>query len=135
MNPTTAQEVFDQAYKGILAQGRASRVSSGDCFYRLKLEDGTVLKCAAGQLLQDDEYNPVMDTVDENGSAVGNGWEILWRKGLTPNRLDPFKFLICSIQFAHDNVPIYINDPAEFIERFKARMIVFAIINGLKIPS
>lgn len=51
------QEIFNRAVGGVVAQGKPSVNNYGLCHYRT--EDG--LKCAVGQLIPDDEYDPEFD--------------------------------------------------------------------------
>ena len=52
----TEQQVFDQVAKHLLTQNAKALAWSGGCQYRLLLDDGTVLKCAVGCLIADNEY-------------------------------------------------------------------------------
>jgi len=52
----TEQQVFDQAARHMLTQNAKASAWSGGCQYRLLLDDGTVLKCAVGCLIADNEY-------------------------------------------------------------------------------
>ena len=54
LHQATAQEVFDQIAEHLLKQGKKSQTITGSCKYRGP--DG--LRCAAGCLLGDDEYDP-----------------------------------------------------------------------------
>lgn len=51
------QEAFDKIWAGIKAQGEPSEVRH-KCFYR----GPGALKCAIGQLIPDEEYNPEFDS-------------------------------------------------------------------------
>ena len=84
----TEQEVFDHVSKHLLKQGERSRDESGGCLYRH--ED---LKCAAGCLIGDDEYDPNIE---------GFTWETLSRKKFPKNHAD----LIETLQFIHDAEPV-----------------------------
>ena len=53
----TEQQVFDQAARHMLTQNAKALAWSGGCQYRLELDDGTVLKCAVGCFIADDEYS------------------------------------------------------------------------------
>lgn len=132
----TAQEIFDQAYNGILAQGKPAKTKNNNCFYRLELKDGTILKCGAGQLLSDEEYDPIMDAKGENGlTSNNNGWMNLWKKGLTPSRLEGHRELICDIQNAHDKASIHTDKDNDFIKEFKEIMEDVASFHLLKVPA
>ena len=52
----TEQQVFDQVATHLLTQNAKALAWSGGCQYRLLLDDGTVLKCAVGCLIADNEY-------------------------------------------------------------------------------
>lgn len=58
----SAQEVFDQITQHLLRQGKAAISSTGACRYRVEAQ-GEVLKCAAGCLIADDEYNRLFENV------------------------------------------------------------------------
>jgi hypothetical protein len=67
---STDQEVFDQVANHLLTQNKRS-VSATDntlCVYRSP--DG--LKCAAGCLIADDEYDPRME---------GSNWKEMYERG------------------------------------------------------
>lgn len=57
LHEATAQQVFDQVARHLLAQGKRSRGSGDSCLYRGP--DG--LKCAAGCLIDDLEYLDVFE--------------------------------------------------------------------------
>lgn len=84
----TAQEVFDQVAKHLLTQNETSYCDDavGVCAYRGP--DG--LKCAAGCLIADDEYNTDWEQ---------QGWTVL-----VDSRAVPLKHhdLIRSLQMIHD---------------------------------
>ena len=50
------QEAFDRAAKGIIDQGEPAMDESENCTFRTIADDGTVLRCNVGQLIDDDEY-------------------------------------------------------------------------------
>lgn len=89
LNKATAQEVFDQVKNHLLQQNeRASTNLSGQatgCKYRI----GN-LKCAAGCLIADNEYNPDFEKKD---------WTTLADAGLVPSK---HKMLIGNLQTIHD---------------------------------
>ena len=66
----TAQEVFDTIARHMLTQNeRCTLTESVDtprCLYRLETQ-GRVLKCAAGCLISDSQYNPNMENVRWSG--------------------------------------------------------------------
>ena len=85
----TAQEVFDQITQHLLKQGKAARSGTGACRYRVELK-GEVLKCAAGCLIADDEYNEKFE---------GDSWSALVRLHAITGYHDD---LITSLQKMHD---------------------------------
>jgi hypothetical protein len=90
----TAQEVFEQVKTHMLTQNE--KCKSGDtCLYRHVKEDGTVLKCAAGCLIADEEYKEQMEV----GSFEGSGWKNLLADGLVPRE---HADLIRDLQEIHD---------------------------------
>lgn len=89
LEKATAQEVFDQVVNHLREQKVPSEDDSGDmCMYR-KEKDGVVLKCAAGCLIADNEYDPLME---------GSCWES--EKFFVPVE---HQELIRSLQKVHDN--------------------------------
>ena len=96
----TAQQVFDQVAKHMLTQmqkseGTFTHDSEGTftydevkCLYRA--EGG--LKCAAGCLIADDEYDPEMEN---------KGWPTLVTDGIAPKE---HEYLISRLQGLHDNI-------------------------------
>lgn len=90
----TQQQVFDQVAKHLLDQNKISiKEGHGYCAYR-----GTNnLKCAAGCLIADNEYDLEMD------SFVGDtSWEGLINRGLV--KTDEHKLLIGELQHIHDTI-------------------------------
>lgn len=84
----TAQEVFDQVATHLLKQNAQSRDGQkGLCAYL----NQSGLKCAAGCLIGDDEYNP--DFEDQS-------WGTLIGEGLVP---DTHRNLITTLQRLHDH--------------------------------
>lgn len=86
----TVQEVFDTVVGGLIAQKDLSHRGDGlYCAYRV--ERGMVrLKCAAGQLIADDEYNEEFE---------GRLWRQLATDGLVPKDHADF---IQTLQKIHD---------------------------------
>jgi len=82
----TAQQVFDQAARHLLTQGKKSK-RGDDCAYR---GDGG-LKCVAGCFVADDEYSPRM----ENRS-----WRSLIYTKSVPSE---HELLIDNLQVVHDS--------------------------------
>ncbi len=60
----TSQTMFDRVATHLLTQNKPARDSNGECRYRTK--DG--LKCAIGELIPDDKYDP--DFEGAGGSAL-----------------------------------------------------------------
>ena len=85
----TAQEVFDQITQHLLKQGKAAISATGACRYRIETAEG-VLKCAAGCLIADDEYNREWENTD---------WPALVSDKLVP---DTHERLIYKLQYVHD---------------------------------
>ena len=85
----TAQEVFDQVTQHLLKQGKAARSGTGACRYRVETQ-GEILKCAAGCLIADDEYNEKFE---------GYSWSTLVRLHAITGYHDD---LITSLQKMHD---------------------------------
>lgn len=92
----TEQEVFDQVARHLLQQNQVSGTKRGDCMYRTYLDNDVVLKCAAGCLIADDEYLPVMDT-----ASSGTSWDSLIQDDLVPSC---HAGLIMQLQNLHDTV-------------------------------
>ena len=88
-----AQEVFDQITQHLLKQGKAAISATGACRYRIETAEG-VLKCAAGCLIADDEYNREWENTD---------WKDLASQGIVPTR--HFN-LIHAFQEIHDTVAV-----------------------------
>lgn len=86
LSQATAQEVFDQVAKHLLIQNRKCALNNGSCIYRSN--DG--LKCAAGNLIADDEYDPNFEQ---------NDWETLVIEDKVP---DTHYELILGLQQIHD---------------------------------
>lgn len=94
LKDATAQQVFDQVVGHLRKQGEMSANESGSCYYRFVKEDGTVLKCAAGCLIGDDEYEEEFD----NHSA-GTTWNDLLNREQVPAT---HQELITKLQHVHD---------------------------------
>jgi hypothetical protein len=73
LNESTAQEVFDFVVNHLLTQNKKAQQGAGGCKYRLSLEDGSVLRCAAGCLIPDELYDERIEGRLWNGmDGVGN---------------------------------------------------------------
>lgn len=89
----TAQEVFEQVARHLLTQKQPARINYWvKCQYRL--ENG--LKCAAGCLIADDEYD-ASRMEDEKDTS----WNALVKHKVVP---DAHKDLIIGLQHIHDNI-------------------------------
>lgn len=91
----TEQQVFDQAAKHLLTQNAKALAWSGGCQYRLLLDDGTVLKCAVGCFIANDEYDTQIEGL-LYGSCNFN--EFFGFKGEAPHLI-----LLRRLQNLHDN--------------------------------
>ncbi len=98
----TAQQVFDQVVDHLRSQNEKSRRSSC-CAYK----NNDDLKCAAGCLISDDEYNPEFE---------GWGWQNLVSKHKVS---DKHCSLIMSLQNVHDDREI--NEWEESLEKVANR--------------
>lgn len=90
--PTTAQGIFNTVKTHLLTQGVKSIKESRVCQYRMP--DGR--KCAAGVLITDEEYSPVME--GQLFITLLNSGE--WR---SLERFEPHRELINELQSVHDN--------------------------------
>lgn len=101
----TKQEMFNDAAKGLLAQGQPARnAKTTMCQYRTP--EG--LKCAVGQLIPDELYRPEFDvyvTLTEMCEEIQ----------LCPEDLTSFAY---DLQFAHDYA-----DKHDWLKDWKASMI------------
>lgn len=132
---TTAQELFNAAYLGVIGQGVPSMRADeeGSCLYRLRLDNGTVLKCGVGWCLTDEEYNDQMD--DELAfSGKGATVAVLAERHLLPKRLVPHLTLLQALQSAHDGAA-YMRTAEAFLSEFKSRMLGIADEFDLTIPG
>jgi len=87
LHEATEQQVFDQVKEHLLTQREKSFEEDNDlCRYRVGK-----LKCAAGCLIGDDEYNE---------DAEYNSWNSLAREGIVPSA---HSGLIEELQLVHDN--------------------------------
>lgn len=85
LSQATAQEVFDQIVNHLLTQNKQCENNESKCMYR----SGN-LKCAAGCLIADDEYNSDME---------GHSWYSLVYNEIVP---ETHRDLINSLQDIHD---------------------------------
>lgn len=96
----TEQQVFDQVATHLLTQNAKALAGSGGCQYRLKLDNGTVLKCAVGCLIADNEYGSKIES-ELYGSNEFN--EFFGFEDEAPHF-----FLLRRFQGLHDNYPVSI---------------------------
>lgn len=106
----TEQQVFNQVVTHLLTQNQQSLSARGDCLYR-----AGELKCAAGCLIGDDEYNEeVMEDMI---------WSSLAIEGVVPQE---HKVLISAFQRIHDG-----SAPESWPNKFRQ----LAIDNELEMPD
>lgn len=115
MTKATKQSLFDQAYRGLAAQGwKKSLDVDGGCVYR-GLEGR---RCAVGHCISDEEYTIQMEEI--------GGIAAVTRRGYL-KRLVPFSLFLEALQVAHDRA--YEGD--EMRELFEK----LANIHGLSVPN
>lgn len=108
LEKATAQQVFDQVAKHLIAQNKRSvLLKLGGCAYRG--EGGT--KCAAGCLIADDEYA---------SNWEGSSWGDLVKAGCVPRNHEA---LIYELQYLHDltvdDAPYWIKRLGKLAEKHK----------------
>lgn len=113
----TAQEIFNQSYLGVLRQGRTSYGPIG-CRYRRP--DGC--KCAAGQVIPDNEYKEDME-----GQRFGR---IFDRTSIE----EMHSGLIEDLQFYHDAMPHHLRGGC-FRAEWRARAWKVAKRFSLQMPA
>ena len=79
----TAQEVFDQITQHLLRQGKAAKSATGACKYRAETVEEGVLKCAAGCLIADDEYDRLFESITWDDLVSGEKvpsahYQLIW---------------------------------------------------------
>lgn len=84
------QEIFDKVYRHLMTQKTRSTDAYGRCVYRS--EKG--LKCAAGCLIEDAEYDPSMEHRNWFGAALKPIREKIGHESL-----------VFDLQDIHDNTP------------------------------
>jgi len=97
LKDATEQQVFDQVASHLLIQNERAEYG-GACVYHLELSDRT-LKCAAGCLISDEEYDPEFED---------SCWENL---AATERVTDHHSALIAELQGCHDDT-----DPVDWPE-------------------
>jgi len=61
-----AQEIFDTVINHLWGQGQQALDEEGECVYRHETDDGTILKCAIGCFITDDDYSKAMEGREVN---------------------------------------------------------------------
>lgn len=98
-----AQEVFDKVVNHLRAQGEpAIDHAAGACKYRVEATGGRVLKCAIGCLIDDNDYNPDMESHNLN-KLLSN--EKALPLGPLRNLLTQHSQLLHWLQVTHDTFP------------------------------
>lgn len=95
----TSQGVFNQVATHLLTQAKRSKRGGGGCLYH----HPSGLKCAAGCLISEEEYNPLWEDED---------WNVLIEDYGLPRAHDD---LIRDLQYLHDNHEV-VNWPDSLID-------------------
>ena len=90
LDQATEQQVFDQVATHLLTQNKRSANEKGECMYR----GPEGLKCAAGCLIADDEYEQVFE---------GNSWRWFMVGGRVSRNCSG---LINNLQSCHDLIDV-----------------------------
>jgi len=97
LDSATAQEVFNQVATHLLHQNEMSRGNINGhmaCLYRFEKDNGTVLMCAGGCLMSDEEAYKV---------GLSDSWASLVNENKVPGK---HSVLITELQWVHDlNAP------------------------------
>lgn len=91
----TEQQVFDQVATHLLTQNAKASDDFGGCQYRLELNDGTVLKCAVGCLIADNEYGSKIEDELYGSNGFNEFFGFKYEA--------PHFYLLRSLQNLHDN--------------------------------
>jgi hypothetical protein len=118
LHEATKQDIFNQVARHLITQNHRSVDEKGYCKYR----SGN-LKCAAGCLISDEEYTPLMDSE----KSQGTGWIDLVHEGLVPR--DNMHF-IRLLQVLHDGMH-GITSPEEWFREVQ----YFAFKHDLTMPT
>jgi hypothetical protein len=94
------QEVFDHIANHLITQKRRSANEYGECLYRHKLPDGTVLKCAIGAIIPDWVYSRIGSEIEK--SAVPDIGQELVQYGIISADINIV--LLRDLQVLHDNL-------------------------------
>lgn len=102
--PPTLQQVYDVVRAHLLTQGKKSTSTIGMCKYRADETPTCPVKCAAGVLIPDALYTPVM----EGKSIISHNWNNLPvdRQPEFVRWVGPLKQLVSSLQQIHDSYPV-----------------------------
>lgn len=111
MSNSRSQEVFDKVV-GHLRRQNAKAVCDDSCKYRKINADGTILRCAAGCLIDDDDYSEEIEgravfsclDDDENLNPM---YDVTPTKLLIKNGYEECLPLIVCLQSCHDNDEIH----------------------------
>ncbi len=112
--PPEVQAIIDAGYKGVIAQGKKSVDSEGDCLYRAP--DGC--KCFIGHGIPDEIYSNDME--NQSGS------DIAYILGINPK----FHEMLEKFQAAHDGA-----EYKNFISDFKSRCKLVAKEFNVTLPE
>lgn len=118
----TRQQLFDNAYKGVIAQGRPAYNDATDsCMYRGP--DNT--KCGIGHSIPDYKYRKSL----ENRGATAS--EVMAAANINPDDMTFAR----QLQGCHDNAAIGTNTTRRFLESFNRRMTALAQSYSLEVPN
>lgn len=114
------QEIFDKVFTHIMKQGKPALNSKGECVYRGK----NGLTCAAGCLIDDEQYSPQMEGTTFVGAST-------IMQGITPEWMKEEQMFICQLQNAHDTAA----DCDDFLGRFRTYTKILAEEYELTVPE
>jgi len=117
LKDATRQQIFDQVARHLLKQGKRAVSAQGRCKYRT--DDG--LKCAAGCLISDEEY-------DSNFEMRGSWPSVVTYASSTVTHVH--EQFITELQRMHDKTPTLIEE-IDGVD-FTARLSAFAQEYGLQ---
>lgn len=137
------QDLFTRSVTHVVRQGRPALDEDyplHNCRYRQPADDGTVLMCAVGCLLPDEQYSEGIE-----GTAVDDSTILMHRlRAAFPDADD---FIACGtatlrmlklLQKAHDETGLSCTDPIDyptFVEEFKQRAKGIALMFDLTMPA
>ena len=96
-----AQEVFDTVVNHLRTQKQPAINSGDQCRYRHTEPDGTVLRCAVGCLIADDEYLQEMEGTNIDGLLADY---LRLPNGFLREKLRTHYSLLRALQSTHDDV-------------------------------